>query len=693
MSTLHSPSRAVTLLRSLSAADRGITVLCCGLLMLSVAGCEIQTPALPTFTTTVTVPIGEERIEMAEVIADQEFLRCDEDGALSFALTGDPHRIGLEMDLTAEIAGADIDVDVGNYSLDVADSTHFGFTLAEMYPPAVGLNGRTIAVPPFVFDLGSATEAFTGLVSADVASGQLVVTVTNSLSVAVSGPAPPEMLQVALLNAANGAIITELDFPRLILPDSQATVTADLTDSVLTGEVAVQLRGGSTGSAEPVTIDAAASMLVDAWLRDLTVRDAIAVIQPQTFASDYTTDLPDTIRVVEAEITAGLMTFDLANGLPIPCVAELYWHEVLDTAGQPLVVTYALAALSSQRHSLDLAGMRIFSTDGSPLATLGVTATVTSPGSGDQPVHLQATDHLQATTSPVALNLGAVTGSIPEQTFGFEPLVEQCDLPEEVANVALTAASLVIRVDNASGMPAQVLATLTGTAADSSKATMEVAAAILPAPADGTQETLVVVDQTNSDIVPFLNHQPETIAIEGEVILGGETVIGTVRPGDFAIVSWEISAPLEVIFTETIISSAPDDLDLGEDTKELIRDHAVGARVVTEVTNHMPFAADITVYVSDDTTTIASAPLLSLQLQDVAAGQLDPALHTVTAPVISHPTLELTRDQMQVFGLPERALFTVLEVTLPGSDGPVCLNANDYIQVRGLVSLEVLIEE
>jgi hypothetical protein len=322
-----------------------------------------------------------------------------------------------------------------------------------------------------------------------------------------------------------------------------------------------------------------------------------------------------------------------------------------------------------------------------------VTATVTSPGSGDVPVHLTATDRLQASSDPVTISLASITGSIPTQTFVLDPIVEDFEIPDEAASVALTAASLLIRVNNGSGMPAQVAVTVSGTAADSSKATMDVTADIYPAGGQGVQETLVLLDQTNSDIVQFLNHQPETIEIAGSVMVGGETVIGTIEPDDFAVVSWEISAPLEIIFTETVVSSDPDDLDLDEDTRELIRDHALGARVLAEVTNHMPFAADIAVFVSDDTTSITSEPLLTLRLEDVAAGQLDPVLHTVVAPTVSYPTLDLTRDQMLIFGTPERPLFTLLQVTLPGSDGPVRLHAHDYIQVRGIVNLEVLVED
>jgi hypothetical protein len=93
--------------------------------------------------------------------------------------------------------------------------------------------------------------------------------------------------------------------------------------------------------------------------------------------------------------------------------------------------------------------------------------------------------------------------------------------------------------------------------------------------------------------------------------------------------------------------------------------------------------------VSDDTLTMTSDPLLTVRLMDVAAGQLDPLLHTVSAPTVSRPEINLTREEILVFGLPDRDLFTLLEVTLPGSGDPVRLRATDYLQVNGLVSLEI----
>lgn len=663
------------------------------LLVLVLGGCEIQQPATPTFSTRLNIPIGEERIEMSEVIAEEDIVHSDSDGSLSFLVSGDPDTLRLEMDLTAELTGTDIAVAVGIYHLDIPDSTSFTFNLAELYPAATGLDGSTVPVPPFGFDLLSQAEAFDGLVSADVAGGQLVLELTNGLPVPVSGPAPPETLRLTLLNSGDGSIITTVSFTELIAPFSQATAIADLAGVQLTGTVAIQLSGGSSGAASPVAIHATDGLLIDAWLQDMSVREAISVINPQRFETHYAADLPDSIQVVEAEISRGLMDFTVTNNLPIPCVAELHWDEILDTTGQPLISTITLEALSSLQQSLDLAEARIHSPSGSPLSSLGVTAVVTSPGSDGLPVHLAATDSLQAATEPVTLSFASLTGSIPAQDFTLDPIVAEFEIPDEASGVALTAASLVLRVDNGAGMPAEVLVTVSGTAADSSKATMDVIATIQPAGPAGMQETIVLLDQTNSNIVQFLNHQPETIEVAGVVLVGGEDVIGTVQADDLAVVSWEISAPLEIIFSETVITSDPDDLQLDTDTRELIRDHALGAHVRTEVTNHMPFSADLTIYVSQDTTTIATAPLLTLELNDVAAGLLDPVLHTVVAPSVSYPTLELTRDQMLVFGIPDRPLYTLLQVTLPGSEGPVRLHGHDYLQVRGIVNLEVLVED
>jgi len=60
------------------------------LVALLCAGCEIQKPALPTFTTTLNVPLEEQRIEMADLVEDESFLSVGQDGCLAFSLEGEP---------------------------------------------------------------------------------------------------------------------------------------------------------------------------------------------------------------------------------------------------------------------------------------------------------------------------------------------------------------------------------------------------------------------------------------------------------------------------------------------------------------------------------------------------------------------------------------------------------------------------
>jgi len=658
-------------------------------LLFGAGGCEIEKPEMPTFTTTLNIPLGEERIDLAEVIEDQEFLVVGDDSTLTFSVEGDPDTLGLDFEFEAEIEATDIDAKIGPFEVGVVDPTSFDFTVGELYPGA--LFGVPVVVPPFDFDLESDPEPLAGLTSATVESGGLLVTLTNNLPVPVAGASPPALVIITLQDGTTGAPIASVTFAEKIPAGGTDSRTADLAGAVLSGSVTVAITGGSPGSTGTVIIQPDNHIQVTAELVDLTMTEAEAEIDPQSFETEYCAALPDTIELVEAEILGGTLAYSLTNDLPIPCEAQLVWPEILDQDEQPLVSTVPVAEFSTAQGTVELAGRTIKSPDEQPLSELNIQVLVTSPGSGGQSVVVSATDGLQASVDSTALELGAVTGSFPPQRFPIDPVDEEIDLPEELDGISLQAASLVLTVGNGTGMPANLDMTLTGTAAGGGETTLAVAGEIAPAIGRAFQETHIVLDETNSEILAFLNAMPTSLTLAGDVLVGGEDVVGTVAPGDQAVVSWRIESPLEVIIEEAQIDGDPDCLDLDQDTRDLINDHAAGARVSTEIVNSLPFAVEIRIYAGQDTTTITDQPPL-VELHDVAPGEIDPILHTVVAPTVSRPQIVLSQEDARIFGLPD--VYTAIEVILPSTNGePVRVRSTDYLTVTGIVSLEISVHD
>ncbi len=656
------------------------------------AGCEIAKPELPRFTTTLTMPLGSQRVTVAEIAAEESFLAVGADSLLSLTISGGSDTLSVAAELYADLPATTIAATLGDFAPAGDAPVGFDFALRTIFPAATSLDGATVAVPPFTFDLDGAPADLPDIIAARVSSGRLEVTVVNGLPVPVSGAAAPVRVAAALIDPATGVTLTTVLFPAPIAAGATATATADLAGITLPDSVGVRLTGGSSGAATPVTIDADARLRLSASLRDLRVAEATALVGAQAFTAVATLALPDSVRVVAAEISEGMLTLTVENDLAIPCVASLTFPEVKGPDGRTLTTSLSLPARGSGARALDLAGASLAAPDAVPLAALRLEALVTSPGGGDLPVTLTADDALRASVAPARLRFGAVTGVIPERQFAIAPITASLDLPAELRGVSLTSAALTLVVESSIDLPARISATLTGRSVDGAVATVEV---LRDLPAISQPDPLggeIVLDEGNSTIVDFLNNLPTEITLTGVVTVGGDGIIGTVRPGDRAVIGWRLDAPLRVIVLGSVVRGDPQPLGLDADARDRLAGHLGAVRVVTDIVNHLPLGVEIRILVGEDPATLADAPLLVVGPLTASAGQLDPYLLTVRDATLTRGEVSLTAAQAEL--LTRAGLQIIVEVTVPGSNGQaVALRASDWLTVTGCVQIELEVSD
>jgi hypothetical protein len=660
--------------------------------MLAVAGCDIAKPELPRYQTRLALPLGEERLDIADIVDDEDYLIEMPDGALGFEVAGDPDSVAFDLDLSATIDPETVRGDLGAFALDLGDPVAVDFLLSELYPAATALDGTITPVPPFGFDLASEPEDIEDVESATLTAGTLTVTVQNGLPVPVSAISGPDRLDLDLVDPATGAVLATVSFDP-IAAGGQAEQQSDLAGVELPGDIAVRLRGGSPGSAgAPVLVDAAATIAVAAAFTELEVSAAVAVIGPQIFETSFTTDLPADYEVERATIRGGTVQLSVQNELAIPTLAVVAWPRIMDLDDAPMRIEIDLGPGASATRLADFAGYRVQALPGEYLTELVATVTVTSPGSGDHAVAVRSDEGLSADLGGGEISFGSVTGVVPTLRYDIDPMIESIDLPDELEGIGLTRATLELTVTNTAAVDAVADLQLVGTSAEGHQRSLAVHEAIAGAAVDRISVTRIVLDETNSDIVDFLNNLPTEIALTGGVDLGGSGQVGTVRIDDHAILDWRIVSPVEVVVASSHLYGDPDDLGFDEDTRDLIRDHAGRADVQLEIVNHLPVGVELRMLFGTDEDTVKLLPLLAAGPVTVAAGDVDPATGEVATPRISRPTVSLTADQTRL--LATEGLLSVLEVVLPSTDGQtVRVLTTDYVTVRGLVSLDVMVHD
>jgi hypothetical protein len=668
---------------------RLILFLAVGAALILLGGCEINSPEMPTFDTTLTIPLGVERVDILDALDDEDYLVMGDNGGVDFFIEGDADTMDFGFDLATDIDGQTIQQGLGNFNLAALDPMNYNFTLADIWAPAAGAVNLITPVPAFPIDVVSPGQDIPDVESATLESGSATITIVNNLPVPISADSGPDQIQLVMENPLDGSPVATFLFGT-IAAGQTAIQTADLSGVILPGDVQIRLAGGSPGSGmSAVVVNADDSISVDAVFSDLVVSEAVAVVGAQTFQTSFDSDLPQDYEILRAVISSGSIELTVTNDMAIPCTATLTWATIVDLGGNPLSATFDLVPFQTANQTMNFAG-RILDGGGSALTTLSADVDIVTPGSGASPVALGATDGLTASLSAGSIAFSSVTGIIPVQDVAIDPIREDIDLPAELEGLELTAATMALHVTNTSGLPGEVAITMTGTSADGLVRTLIVDRQIEAAVERSPQLTTIILDESNSTLIEFLNNLPEQIILAGDVSVGG--VAGTIHADDYAIVDWDITAPVEVIINDATIETDPDSLGTDQDIQDMINDHIRGARLETEILNHLPMGVEIRILAGTDTLTIAENPLLDIGPFSVTAAVVDPTSHTVSAPVTSTPTISLTEEQARVFG--QSGLYTMVAVRLPSTEGsPIRLLATDYLEIRGLITIDLEVSD
>jgi len=658
---------------------------------LLLVGCEIEKPAMPSFSTRFAVPLGTHEVTVSDIIEDQEYLYAGADSVLAFSLEGDTTSLSLDVDLSVDLDGESIDTELGPIELPASDPLDFGFTLLEIYPAAGMLPPGPVPVPPFDIDLDGDPADLPDITSAHVAEGGLLLTVTNNLPIPVSGDGPPSQLALQILDPADGSLLATAAFAGAIAPGETAEARADLAGVTLPDLVSIRLVGGSEGGFAADGLSPDDGLDVALVMENIVVDEATALIGAQSFTEFGEAPLPDDLGVLSALLESGSLDIDLTSGLPLDCAVTLTFPAMTLADGSPLAVPLTLPADGATATSVDLAGAVIASPDGLPLTALDWTLDISSDGSGDVPVTIAAGDRITATLRPATLALARVTGTVPEEVFVIDPVTETIDLPDELDGLHLQAAALTIEILNDTGIGGELNLELAGVSTAGVVTTVSAIARIGADEGKATR-TVIVLDQDNSNIAELLSELPESFVFQGEVSIGGPGEVGTVRPGDGASVSWRIDAPLQLVIDQAEIDHEPTALDLDADARENIDDHLVAAELHAEIANHFPFGVEVRFLVGESEATTLSAPSLEIGPLDVTGGDVGDDHRWVVSPGRSTHVIPLSREQIGAFTRPDA--HTAVVAVIPGTDGEeVVVRIGDHLSLTGALSIEVFVED
>ena len=462
------------------------------------SGCTLDTPdkdKLPTWSTTIEIPIIQTRIDLDTFLEDS-LISVNEDSIYVFNKTeeidsvevGDQLKIDpieknfvqyasavtVDSSNTAFVIGYDsvglddvselINAKIGLVELDnIGSEATDPISFTDIMPPeiissietAITASGDsanvvvdTVAIVPQQRSIN-----FDSFTSADVSSGYIDVTITNNLFISLGAP-----IYIHVKNNI-GASIFQLVWYTEIPSGNSSTLSQDISGMILPGAMLVEVYGTSNGSqGNSVTVDTMdlnSTFTVGLAARDFKVTQANAVVPVQsiTDTSSIVLDPSETI-VEEAVMSNGNLNIIVTNNLPLTGNVQLVIPSLhFNTADSTFTQNFELETGIFSVPTADMAGW-IMTLDYAD-QRLDYHYLITTNNTGQNSVTIDSSDNVELDLAITDIFFSEVTGKIESQTITEEGDIS-IESESQIQSASISTGQMDLVINNNIGGVADV---------------------------------------------------------------------------------------------------------------------------------------------------------------------------------------------------------------------------------------------
>ncbi len=514
--------------------------------------------------------------------------------------------------------------------------------LFEAFPALRTFNNTNSSIPSQTIFVRKSLD-LENFYSVTLASGIITLEITNNLAFPLGKP-----ITVSLYDRNTQETISEMVFEEYI-PNNGGSKQAslDLGGETLTNALDVIINGSIKGtSGELVNITDNQSFDVEVSMSNLVAIAAEAKIPSQSFFTTHELDLStDSLVVNSAQISSGVIRFDIQSEFYLPVRLDLTLPGVLDQSFNPLQKQFTLLSRSSEEVSIDLTDKEIHMKNG--LLELQVETTLL-PDAEDY-VHIHAGDKYNASASVSELRFSQVTANVNLATEF--PRIEQdvMDTDVELPDIEFDDARFTLDFKN---VPANMYIDLN---LDAQNNVNETATANYSFSVIGGSDRKIQISNTGvfldgsnigsgGGLMDVINIFPESFLFTGNAGIRDEYATLT---GDPIMMDYQLDVPFVFSVPEnTVLTGDTTDLDFDDDDRDLIN-NIEEISLVCKVKNGLCLGGDFHVRVADYQTArdldISQWPLLSTLHLDAAELDADGNLLSM-----SEQLLETGLDSTQI---------------------------------------------
>ncbi len=702
---------------ALSSRLLGLIVLglACGIL--GFAGCGLEAPQKPAFETTLNVPLAVQSYTGEDLAQSLEAVYADsaQPSPLTLRIRESLEPLEVDQRLRVELGSQTREIAIDDLRFEAPEIPPVSYAVPTLLPPGPWSSGGSegLVIEAFTFaPEPTLLGPFTSYDQIELLGGEIELTITNALPIALGGDAG---LQVTILDLTESPPreVARWQTGALLAAGATMTGRCNLDSGALGNELALSVTGGSPGSeGEPVTLHGEDALTIAAAFGDLSLRSITGDVPAMSFSALIDVPLPGEIRIDSADIASGVIAWDLRNDLPVDIEILVASPSLLEEQ-QPLERILALPAGGSLLYELDLAGLSLAG-DEAGVGGMGAG----HRGTGEEPAgedpaaqgrcQWEFTVCIPETSCSSPLELGHVVraasnagelcfdrvrGVFDAYEVAPDPVMVAVDYPEATEDIEFVAAELSLLLRNRLAVGAEADLWIEGVGGSisggdsSAPGRVPLPITIAPGAADQPAESRVVVNELDSELLALLATRPDSLRLGGTLRLGDGQTVAEVRAGDYVDGSIEVVAPLRLRLGVAQHQGDPFEVDLEDDVRRRIDERLENLIVDAQVENHFPTGVRIRLHFARTEGALFVNDDLLLEGDMVQAGTVDPATGRVTAVAESCVRLSLCQGDIRLFATEQ--LYGAMEVELTGEgDSPVEIWSTDYVTIRGVVAFD-----
>ncbi len=658
-------------------ATRSILGLLIITIFLTLAQCTVKSPEAPTWNTTFAVPVINRTYQMDELVdkIGQDELGIDSLGNVSFSVTETIDPIGIDASqlATPDIAYSQTQI-LGSIEITPPSFTPFAVSLSSIAGLAASLPGDSALVIPIMFSVFNNLPEIQEFTSADIATGQIDITVFNNLGLTL------DTLLIQLYDRQAGAVIQLDTIVQSITSGSTYEHPLVLDGRTISNYLRVDLAaftpGGVVQSISTRTIETNA-----VFSSSITVSQAVAQIPalPDIVLSEkigLTLDPGE--QIDSAQLSSGDIILSVTNNSNLDATVNLTIPS-LQLSGTALTINQQILGGQTIDINRDLANYNLVPIND----TIQIDLLVGLPGSGVNQIAVSETDSFTVSASIGNLTFSSISGIIPDNSTSFANITQELAAPDGFNEISFVTAVLSLNIENGVDLPGNLACTLTAT----NGKVLEILGTIAPR-GNAIRELTTI---TNNNVADFLNPIPDSITVGGSISFG-DGASHTINVSDSIFASFSIYAPLHVRVDNAEIA----DIDIERQTLDSadmvqITDHVTEARFVYTITSHLPLGIAAVVMLGSDSAALYTSPELVIDTFFAAPAPVDPLTGITSAIQVTEGEIFLDSADIQI--LNSDTLF-IRPVLILNSSNPagVLLTGDDYFTIQGRIEVEYLFD-